>query len=364
MLMMAAPVKDTQETAELTTVAFTVGERPYLWSDVVLAAMRWGNWAEVEDAAACGLACQRRAEVEAIALDPAARAKAGAAFRYARGLVTADEMTAWLAGWGLTVDDWLSWIDRDVLRARWAAAATDFVARFPIGEHEIAAAAWPEGVCSGALARLGRALAGRAAAWAALTEQGGPDGCHASPQIDVSVLAEVAQDALGGRLASGGRERLAHLAAVDAAFETFRARAITPKAIESVIAGRRLDWIRLSLEMARFGAEEAAREAACCVREDGAALADVARAAGASLTEGGVLLGETPSDLRAHLLGAEAGQLLGPVAIDGETVLVLVRDKALPDASQPEVRQRAEEQALAGAVRREVDARVLWRMEP
>src|SRR4029450_8631932 len=98
---LTAPITTLEQiVAAPAEVAFTVGEERYRWSDVILAAMGGGEWAGVEEAAPCGLACQRQARAEEIVADSAARAKAAADFRYARGLVTAEEMTGLVARWG------------------------------------------------------------------------------------------------------------------------------------------------------------------------------------------------------------------------------------------------------------------------
>jgi hypothetical protein len=278
--------------------------------------------------------------------------------------VAAEEMRAWLGRWGLGLDDWSAWIGRDLLRARWAAETAAIVARYTPSADEIAAVAWAEGVCSGALERGARTLAGRVAAWAAMTEAGALE-ARTLPAVDLaSAQAEVTQHALGMAVSADCGARLAHLAAIDQAYEAFRARMVTPAAIEAAIAGHRLEWIGLELELAGFQAEGAAREAACCVREDGAALADVAREAGARFARQHLTLGEAAPALRAHLLGAEAGDLLGPLAADGGIALVLVRARRLPDSAEPAVRRRAERQVLEDAIRREVDGRVHWRREP
>jgi hypothetical protein len=362
---LTAPITMLEQMAAAPAeIAFSVGEARYRWSDVILAAMRGGEWAEVEEAAARGLACQRQARAEEIVADPVTRAKAAAGFRYARGLVTAEEMTGWLARWGLTVEDWRAWVDRDLLRARWAGGLAEIEARHPLPVDEIAGAAWVEAVCSGALPRLAQTLAGRAAALAAVREGGAREVSGPALAVEADTLAEVAQHALGASLGVDCHERLAHLAEVDQGFEEFRARVMTAASIEAAIEGRRLDWIRLDLGTARFAGESAAREAACCVREDGTALAEVAREAGATFTESRVLLAEAPAALRSHLLGAEPGDLLGPLAGEGGQLLVAVRAKSLPQASDPEMKRRAEAQVLEGAVRREVEARIHWRMNP
>ena len=139
---------ESQVTAPLAAVVFTVGDERYVWADVVLAGMRWGDWAEVLEQAARGLACRRRAEAEEVALDRGHVARAAAEFRYARGLVSAEEMDAWLARWGLAADDWTGWIEESILRRRWTSDGGALDPRHSVSQAEMAAAVWTEAVCS------------------------------------------------------------------------------------------------------------------------------------------------------------------------------------------------------------------------
>jgi hypothetical protein len=103
--------------------AFAVGERRFRYADVVEAARDWGDWARIE-----ALAREGGDPIDADA------------FRYARELLSGDEMRAWLARWHLDVEDWERWLARELPRAVLVDA-----------------------VCSGELERLTRRLAERVA---------------------------------------------------------------------------------------------------------------------------------------------------------------------------------------------------------
>jgi hypothetical protein len=347
---------DSVATISTPAAAFALGDTQYGWDDVALAGRCWGDWVELEERAAHGLACQRRAAAEELVLEAGLTARAAAEFRYARGLVTAQEMEGWLAQWSLTAEQWLGWIERSVLSARWAGEA--MAARYAAPADEVAEAVWAEAVCAGALARLAERLAGRVAMAAAAREAG----LAGAPAADAAaVLAEMRHQAPGLVLDPACAERLEHLAGLEREFAAACAAALTPAAIGAAIATHQLEWLRAGLVTATFSAEAAAREAACCVREDGLALADVARTAGVPWGETCIVLDDAAPDLRRRLVSAEPGELLGPLPAPDGAVLIAVGSKTLPDAGDAAVRRRAETHVLERVIHREVAARIQWR---
>src|SRR5207244_11139838 len=88
-------------------------------------------------------------------IDESELAEAGQAFRYARNLLAAEEMQAWLDHWGLSHGDWTAYLRRSIARGRGEQSGSEIEA----GEDDV----WAEAVCSGALAELARDLAARAA---------------------------------------------------------------------------------------------------------------------------------------------------------------------------------------------------------
>jgi hypothetical protein len=275
-------------TELLGELAFAIGERGFRYADVVEAARAWGDWAHVEERA--------REGGEPIDAD---------AFRYARDLLAADDMRAWLVRWHVSEDEWRCYLARG-LRLE------------PL----------VEAVCSGELERLTRTLAERAAVW----EGSGP--------------------------ATWNGAGAAQWAALEAHFAAWCEAAITPAAVERVLSAHRLDWTRVRCRLLRTPDAGVAAEAALCVREDGRDLAGVAAAAELDVADERLYLSDTA--LGPRLTGAHVGELVGPVAVGSEHVLALVTEREPPSLEDPDTRARAREAVVNRAVDTELLRRVRW----
>lgn len=300
---------------------FAVGESPYTWSDVAAFARRSGGWERLVREVREGLACQRAGHVA----DAAAVKQAAADFRYRRRLIMGEETEAWLRARHVEVDEWMDYVRRTVLRARHLAV----VGVDEVGDDEVEPLLWPTGRCSGILDELAVALAERVAAHVQLT---------------------------GDLPADEGD--------VDSAVDRFRQAVVTPEAVKAEVDRRRLDWLVVALESARFDTEGAARETVLAVRDDGLALAEVCGWAGVDPVRQATSLDRLDPALRAAVLGARPGELVGPVPIDGGFVVARVESKLVPSVDDPDISRRAAEVTLASALRREVEARVRWHDRP
>ena len=308
--------------AVLPQVVFTLAERSYRWEEVVAAARQWGDWQRLEADVREGIALVRRAEQEGGLPSQAQMDAAASEFRYARDLLSADETEAWLSRWGLELDDWLDYLRRSLLRARLEGDAPGSEA---VGPEP--AATWAEAVCSGELERLARKLADRAAVYASIEDE--PPGLDRLPQME---------------------ER----------FERFRGNAVTPQRLADELSANLLEWTRVDCLWAATPSEAVAREVALCVREDYRDFGEVAAEAGLAAEERRLYMDGVEPQLAPHLLGARAGDLLGPLPRDGEFVLILVRERAAPSTDDPELRARAERRVADRAVETEVLRRVRW----
>jgi hypothetical protein len=349
------------EREKTEAVVFGTGDVVCTWQDVVLAAALSGDWAELVERVREGLACRTSLVEAGGVLDPAEVTAEANDFRYARELLTVEETEAWLERWGLTVDQWIEYIERALLRRR---STSEPAARRDVAADDVADAIWAEAVCSGALARLARRLAGWVAAAASV--EGPSHGCERNEgsEHDAAldgVLAEMAEQGLAGLVdAQQCRPRLEHLHELERRFARFRRRVVTPAAVRAAVQAHYLDWVRLRCQSVSFTDEQTAREAACCVRDDGEAFGAVARATRATISERWLSLDEMGPAARPILLSAESESLLGPLPELGEYMLVKIMEKVLPSADDPVVRTRAEEAVLSAAVEREVASRVRW----
>lgn len=319
----------------LSRPAFSVDGDAYTWADAHEAAVAGGEWGR-------HLEETRRAMALASLAPPAEDRVSAAAreFRYARDLVSGDDMRSWLDARAISVAEWMDHVRRRVALELAgdpppASAETDGPADGP----ELERAAVVDAICSGLYERTSSRLAGRAALAAA--------------------FGELAAEPGAGGNGDGTADAARRVAGVERAFGRVRERLVTPEALAAQVAAHRLEWLAVECRVARFASEPAAREGALCVREDGDRLADVAASARAPLEERRMLL-EDAGPLRVPLTGAAPGELLGPLPVDGAYALVEVVAKRLPDLADPLVRRRAEGAVLDGQTAAAVASRVRW----
>jgi hypothetical protein len=350
--------------ARLDEAVFSTAGHRYDWMDVVLWAKGWDGWARFERSVRLGLACARRVEEDEEAADPdeSLVETAASEFRYAAGLLSAEEMEGWLTRSGLTAEEWMASMERGVLARRWSGEASETLATFPVGDDVVEAALWCEGICSGDLDRWARALAGRASVYERLRKE--------IPDLDQALDREAGDapapkwDDIVGTAPRLPREaceaRVLHLARLELALRRFTARVLTPDAIRHRIGARYLDWIRLDCDVLSVTDEQAAREAALSVRADGQDLHEVAMLVDAEVRDERIYLGQADPAAREALLSAGKGDLVGPLPVGDELRLVLVRDKVMPSEADPEIRRWAEEDLVARRLAREIEEGVEW----
>jgi hypothetical protein len=345
---------------------FTVGTTLYIWDDLVLAAHLWGEWSVLEQRVRDGLACLARLDdVENDADDAADDDEVEAAateFRYARDLIAASDLEAWLEARGLTVDAWYDYLRRTMLLSRWADDLDEIRETYEIDDDELPDAILCEAMCSG----LARLIADRLAARAAIHTRMLDDGD--APEVDAdarAVIARLAGDAVLDRALPAvspqtRRERLEWLSRLEASWMRFVARVAPPDALRKTIATHALDWICVSVDAVVSPNEELARELTLCVREDGRTIDDVAAEAGLRCETREWWLDDVEPAVRDALIGAQRGDLVGPVSAKPGHLVLTVIDKRLPSEHDAVVRARAERTLLARDVEHEVANRVAW----
>lgn len=295
---------------------FGAGDYDYSWADVVSAARHWSRWSELERRTAEGAAAlaQLPETIDQGELDEGMQA-----FRYARSLIAAEEMEAWLAHWGLRMKDWSGYLRREIARTR----APGEGSALPDEKN-----VWAEVVCSGALAEWAYELAAQVAAAEAA-------GVHPGPLE--SGLDQIGQE---------------HTAFVQSA--------LTPEAAAKALELRNADWVRLSYSALEFPQAAMASEAALLVRQDGLSPGDVAGRAGVPLHEREAFLEDVEPELREPLLSAPRGELVGPLAVANGFALVCVNEKVAPSLADPVIQGRLQEEVPRRALEREVRNRVQW----
>jgi len=305
----------------LAEPAFAIEQRLFRLHDVVAAARAWGDWARIEQRVRDGIACERRADAGDDPLTQAELDHAAEVFRYARDLFSTDETHDWLRHWHLDIGDWSRWLRRSLLRERWPG---EYGGAGHAPDQDTAA----ESVCSGDLELLVRQLAERAAV------------C----------------DGLGAHEAGP--------AEMEERFSAWCEATATEAAIERELSAHRLDWTRVRCLLVETADASVAAEAALCVGQDGRELADVAAEAGLAVSEERMYLDRADPQLAPRLTGAQAGELIGPVAVDGRLVLAFVTAREAPSAEDPDTRTRARRRVVERAVETEILRRVRWHRRP
>lgn len=339
--------------------AFIVGDRQYLWLDVVLAAMWRGEWAAFETRLREGLACETYADETDDPVEQAMVDAATAEFRYDRELITAEETEAWIAAAGLSLESWSRYFVRQALRARWADRLAEILAGHAPDDDAVVGELPAEAICSATLRQLANALAGRAAVSVDQAASGRPE----APERDrerVRAVVDNHRVLLDQLVTDDHAARLSHIAGLHAAFEYATVKALTPQAIESQVETNRLDWMRVDLERLPFPDESMVRETRLCCQEDGLSLVQLAARIDRHVQSEAVRLDACESDLRTLLLSAEPGELLGPLPVAETFQALVVLHKHLPVADDPEVRQLAEAAVVAAMLRQAESLHVRW----
>jgi hypothetical protein len=307
---------------------FSVEGVTYCWDDVLASASARGSLEQLRSVSRQGLACVRRSEVLEDGLDQEALSAAATSFRYERGLLSAEELDAWLERWGLTVGEWSAYLERSLLLERWEDELDAIEADASLNDAALARAEFVDAVCSGFLEEEAQRFAADAA------------------------LAGVPNGEVG--------DRTALVAWIEAAAAAARDGLISDADVNREISTHALDWTRLELDALELADEGAAREAALCVRVDGRAIADVAADVGAPVRHLSVLLADVEPNLKPSVLAAQPGDLVGPVENNGAFVLLAIHARTLPTATDHDLRERAESGLIERAVKRAMESRVEW----
>ena len=323
------------ESSHMSERLRILGRRPlfaveginYTWDDVLAWSGARGTLGSLRERSRRGLASLRRAEHLDARPAPDAVSAAAASFRYGRGLLSAEQLSSWLSRWELTVAEWGEYLERTLLLDESAEAADD-TAPGP-ADDAAAEAEYVDGVCSGFLEREALAFASDLAL-ADLTpiEAAG----------DQRVMVE--RTLLGAAIA--------------------RRDAATDPGVEREIARHGLDWTRLDLAVLELEDPGAAREAAMCIRVDGSGIDEVAAAVRTPVSHMTVYLGDLEPWLQPSLVGAQPGELVGPVEEEDQFVLLAVNGREPATAADPELRRRAETALVERASRRATETRVRW----
>jgi hypothetical protein len=346
---------------------FRVGETTYSGADVVLTAKAWSDWAELEQEARLGIACERFARATRIDLADEEVEAAADEYRTQRELLAADDAERWLAERQVAFDSWMKYIRRRLLCSKWESQRQELLAHYPVSQERLNRNIRVVGMCSGHFARFARKLAGRAAVHDRIGQEQSAGNSRRELEEQTGVPGTpFVLDAEDARLLDlspeSYRDKLQRLADLERSLQQFRSQVIVPERVLGQITTRHIDWMRIEAHALSFQEESMAREAALCLREDGEEISAVAARSKTMLRREHFDLGELEPGLETAFLSARTGEVIGPLPCGKEFKLFLVLDKVMPSAQNPDIKARAEQIILQAAIQPELKARVQWQV--
>jgi hypothetical protein len=337
----------------LSQPVFTTGRRTWQWIDVVLDAMRRGEWSGFERLVTEGVACEACADATGQQPSSADIERVGNEFRYAHDLLAVADLSKWLDARDLSLDDWFGHLARVVLRQQWRSRLPAVVEAHPPSREARLAAAPVDALCSTTVQQLAESLAGRAAV--VCQEPGAADlPVTATPEAGWLPWDDVW---FGSWPMADLRRRAGWIDVIADGYSRITGEAATEAAIESQVHRHRLEWTRVELRSLCYADEDAAREALLCLREDRMTPTEVASVSGGRIAANVCLLASLDPACRPAVLSASCEEPLGPYRTgEGWEVLTVV-GKSLPEGDDPEVRALARAavlEALTAAARGQV----------
>jgi hypothetical protein len=302
--------------AVLERPVFSAFGQTYRWRDVLARAEQLGLLGEIAGEGDDDGKGDDDGSAAAVSSSPSMTPEQS--FRYKRKLLSADELSSWLARWALSATEWAEWIRRRADRL----PTTNQGAALAKGGTAAIAGYWVDIVCSG-----------RLQGWA------------------VELAERVATAA--GALGATNRE-------LEVSFDDFRAAAGTEQAIGRMIDSRQLEWTRIGLELTSGASIDVLHETRLCVESDGRQLSDVVRDWGGSTERADVYLDEVKGEARARFVSSAVGDLIGPVELLGAWRLAQVRSRVAPGRDEVEILDRARAETVRQAIDSAVSERVVW----
>ena len=345
----------------LSETACTFEGRDLPIGQVVLAAVHRGEWAELDRDVARSMGWLVH---DAAPVDSQNARHMLIAWRRERHLLSAQDYHAWLAARSLTVDDMAGHLRRRAATEPVAARSNGPSAESAgedLGGDELASIVYQETIFRGRMLAWARHLTEQEAARKALGARG-MDIPASSPE-DITNLMEAGIRAKSSRLHEVApdllRQWCAEVLALERAWTIMNDQLADPQLITRCLEAHRLDWQRLEWEEATFAREDVAREAGLWAREGTLTLTAVAERAGVVTRVDRAYAGDA-GELAGMLLGAQPGELIGPIASGSEWRLVQVRERTPPSAADTELRRRAMAELLEDVLARYLAGRVEW----
>lgn len=317
--------------------------------DLLAAGVVSGRWQQLESELSVGLglaAAQPPGDAEV--------AEALRSFRMERGLLSAEDLRAWMHARALTLTALRGAAARMIVRAQGGTPEA-------VTTAEVATALPAEAIYGGAMREIGLWLADRILS-AAATRETDVEPVALERTVVQRLVFEEARTVAGGARPESGVERgrrLAWIVALDEAYREWEADVIGPAEVTRRLREMVLHWCRFDLDELALASSGAAAEAARQL-DEGIDPTRLAAIAGAELASRSVVLADAPQELARFLSSAVVGDVVGPWRDDSGYVVARVVDRRPPDIADGSTAARARAELLTEMLMRLRAGRVRW----
>lgn len=333
---------NTESVSHDDLVVCACGGQEFTARDAIEAALFRGQLDDLWQPFLRRFAAEKLADESDTDLDQDAIDTAAEQFRYHHDLITAEETELWLAGRGLTLDDFGGYFSRQACLEAWeaevAAEEIDYL-RAPYDLRQLFAV---DVILSGDLDRMTRELSWRLAAAAAEDEIDA-----ASLEAERANFLErtgLTADQLPGWLQKLGRDAswLEQMLRMAWAYGRRKDSLLTPQTRQREMTLLRLPLTRFETEVIELESRDAAQEALFCVKEDGMSMEEVATEGRYPYKVLSFLQEDIPEDLQQRFLSVTEGDVLEPLTRGDGFELYRVTGKKEPQADDPAVHERVD----------------------
>lgn len=327
----------------------TYGSEEVPLDAALLELVASGAWGLERERLASGLAA-----VGAGGDAPASQLKAAEeSFRRQRGLLAAEDLTAWLTARELSVADLRAHLRLGLAGPHGDRSAT--TVPVPALREAARRAVLLDGLATEAARRL---MLGAAA-----LDVGGSEVPVATSEQAAALAAQARADPALPLEQDGTDSQLEQLAARVVRLRSALAGAVhqLPEGeVEEVLQENWAQWTRLRYSELTLPTERAAREALLCVTEDHLDLEEVAHLAGAPLRRVDCRAAEVGPPLGTELLSTAPGGAIGPLQGHNGWSVAVLHERTATSLEDPVARQQAVDITVRRRLERRLAGRVRW----
>ena len=285
-------------------------------------------------------------------------------FRYARDLLTVEEIEQWLLARDLTEDDFTAYLVRRYWLDNPPETDSPEPSDYLTCSAELRELLRADLFLSGKLEELARAMSWRLAAAAELNNT--PVNAESMNVERARFLERAALDesSLPEALAQLNRASawLEECLQLEACYRRASDCLLNDQARVRILAAMRLPLTRFKIQSLTLRSREAAQEAVLCLTKDHIPPEQLAKECGVAWDEQELFLGDLPSEMQQQFLSAAAGEVLAPEVTEEAAIVTRVITKTDPVLLDEAVRDRVDEHLLEAHFSELSAKSIRWRL--